>query len=144
MSIKEESIVDRFCKVYGTLNANNVDKIADVYDENIVFVDPLHRIEGLEALKRYMANMYVNLTDYSIEIKETVQQQDLAYVNWDLAFQHPKLNQGKQVSFPGVTRLVIREKIIFHQDFFDAAAMLYEFIPLLGSAVKWIKKRAGQ
>jgi hypothetical protein len=32
-------------------------------------------------------------------------------------------------------------RVIFHQDYFDAAAFLYEKIPVLGSEIRFIKKR---
>jgi hypothetical protein len=32
-------------------------------------------------------------------------------------------------------------KVIFHQDYFDAAAFLYEKIPVLGGEIRFIKKR---
>ena len=32
-------------------------------------------------------------------------------------------------------------KIIFHQDYFDGAAFIYEKIPILGAEIRFIKKR---
>jgi hypothetical protein len=44
---------------------------------------------------------------------------------------------------PGGTLIKIDkfEKIIFHRDYFDAGAMLYEQIPLLGRVIKWVKQK---
>ena len=33
--------------------------------------------------------------------------------------------------------------VAFHRDYWDAAEELYEKLPLIGSLMRWLKKRAG-
>lgn len=139
-----DGLLKNFISIYQSLNVNNIDLLARVYDTNIVFKDPLHVIEGLDALKAYMANMYASVSDYAVEIHELNVQGDIAYVKWAMQFCHPKLNAGQQIAFEGVSRLQLADKIIHHQDFFDVGAMLYEHIPVLGTFNKYVKRQAGK
>lgn len=64
-----------------------------------------------------------------------------------MTFSHPKLQQGKQRTLDGCTQLIIdieQQRIIYHRDFFDLGAMLYEGLPVLGRVIKLIKVRLGQ
>ncbi len=36
-----------------------------------------------------------------------------------------------------------RDKVYRHRDYFDAGAMLYEHLPVLGRVVSWLKRRVG-
>jgi outer membrane protein OmpA-like peptidoglycan-associated protein len=53
--------------VYKRLNRETVKEglLGELYDKNIVFVDPLHRIEGLDHLQRYFEGMYRNVDEIS-------------------------------------------------------------------------------
>ncbi|WP_144395099.1 nuclear transport factor 2 family protein [Pleionea sediminis] len=135
------NIVDRFIETYGGLNASNIATIESIYTPDIEFVDPLHQIEGIAALKRYMELMYSNVDNYSIDIKEKLIGDGSAFLVWEMRFSHPRLNKGKMIEFDGASQLKFEEKIAYHRDFYDAGQMLYEHLPLLGRAIQIIKNR---
>ena len=35
------------------------------------------------------------------------------------------------------------DKVYRHRDYFDAGALLYEHVPLLGRVIRWLKRRMG-
>jgi hypothetical protein len=45
------------------------------------------------------------------------------------------------VTVPGSTHIKYREKVHYHRDYFDAGALLYEQIPLVGFMIRAIKAR---
>ena len=57
-------------------------------------------------------------------------------------YAHPKLAGGKDIVVDGATDLMFEEKIIYHRDYIDMGQMLYEQIPVLGSIIRYIKKKA--
>ncbi len=60
-----------------------------------------------------------------------------------MTYQHNKLNKGEVVTVSGSSHLQGKEdKVIFHRDYLDLGAMLYEQIPLFGKLTKWIKVKA--
>jgi len=135
-------IVDQFNAMYQTLDKDNLDLLKDVYSEDIVFIDALHEIQGLAALESYFAGMYQNLLYCKFDIQDVQSGETSAYLSWKMDYAHPKLANQKNVSVNGVTHLKFNDKVTYHRDYADMGQMLYENIPLLGSAIRFVKKQA--
>lgn len=133
--------LNRFIEVYGSLTADTVDRLDEVYSEAIEFIDPLHQISGLSDLKQYMKLMYANVSNYSIDIRSSIAEGNEAFLTWEMRFRHPKLRAGAMIEFEGSSHLRFDDKITFHRDYYDAGQMLYEHIPLIGTVIRSIKKR---
>jgi len=112
-----------------------------IYDDTVIFKDPFNEAKGINAVYRIFQEMYQSLDDPRFIIHEYVEQQDIAYVKWDFIF-HFKGEQ-KESRFEGVSRLEMNAvgKIVSHVDFWDAAEYIYEKIPLLGSLLRFVKRR---
>ncbi|MAD03634.1 MAG: transcriptional regulator [Pseudoalteromonas sp.] len=139
----EKATLDRFINVYQTLNKDNLQLLDDIYHPDIQFADPLHAVNGLEALRDYFKNLYANVISCEFVIENTYSKEENAFIYWTMQYRHPKLKKGQAISVEGHSRLKFNDdKIIEHRDYFDVGAMLYRHIPVLGSAVKFIDKRA--
>lgn len=141
---KANNILSSFVEIYGKMSSENLHLLDDIYDDNIVFCDPIHQIDGLSALRNYLGGMYQNVSNYEIDILTSIGNSNAAFLEWTMKFSHPSLNKGNQIEFAGVSKLKFNEKVYFHQDYYDLGAMLYEHIPLFGSLVKKIKQRAAR
>ena len=55
----------------------------------------------------------------------------------------PRLNRGQLISLEGCSLLRWNAdgKVERHRDYFDAGALLYQHVPLLGSAIRWLQRR---
>ena len=142
-------IVKQFMSMYQTLNKDNLHLLQPVYSDDVVFIDALHEIKGLPALETYFAGMYGNLISSSIEITDVQSHQasdgsgeGIAYMTWEMKYAHPKLAGGDTISLDGVTKIKFTDKVTYHRDYADMGQMLYEHIPVLGSAIRLIKRRA--
>lgn len=136
------TIVEQFNAMYQTLDKDNMHLLREVYSEDIVFVDALHEIRGIDALEQYFAGMYQNLLYCRFDIHDVQSSDSSAYLSWKMDYAHPKLGGKKNISVDGVTHLKFDDKVTFHRDYADMGQMLYENIPLLGSAIRYIKKQA--
>lgn len=135
----------RFIEVYQSLNKDNLFLLDDIYHQDITFKDPLHQVTGLTELTDYFSALYSNLSYCQFIISDAVSTDDQAFVYWTMQYAHPKLNGAQQISVEGHSCLrFVDDKIISHRDYFDAGALLYRHIPLLGSVIKYIDKRAAQ
>lgn len=131
--------------VYRSLNKSNLDLLADVYHQQVVFEDAAHRLEGWLALKNYFHSLYENVIDCRFDIHEHQQVDQAGFLTWTMTLKHPKLKNGQPVSVKGVSHLKFHEgKVIYHRDYFDMGEMLYEQLPILGTVIKNIKQRLGQ
>ncbi|NOU50320.1 nuclear transport factor 2 family protein [Pseudoalteromonas sp. JBTF-M23] len=139
------NVIARFIDMYNLLSADNLSPLELVYHKDIQFIDPLHHVTGLSQLKSYFANMYANVQTIHFDIKETFDIEGNGFVYWQMRFQHKRINGGKEVVVNGHSHLRFEDdKIIYHQDYFDAAAMLYRNIPLLKQLIGFIDKRAAK
>lgn len=135
----------KFIEIYQSLHTNNVALIEELYHQDVVFEDPLHRVEGLEQLRGYFDGLYTNLSFCRFIVTDCIYYGDEAAVYWNMSFKHNKLNGGKLIDVSGHTRLIGHgNKVIYHRDYLDVGAMLYEHIPLLGGVIKMIKNKASQ
>ena len=138
MSAYLQQFVERFANLDGA----NLDTLEKLYSEDVTFRDPLHHIQGLQALRAYFAQLYANARDirYSITSADEVRPGQ-GYLRWTLQFCHPRLARGQPITLQGCSYLRWRDRVHFHQDYFDAGALLYEHLPLMGGAIRWLKGR---
>ena len=72
-----------------------------------------------------------------------IAEENEAAIYWNMSYQHPRLNGGKIVNVQGSSHLKgCDDKVIFHRDYIDLGAMLYEQVPLLGRIIRFLKRRA--
>lgn len=136
------AIVAKFKAMYMTLNKDNLQLLQDVYSDDVVFIDALHEIKGLPALETYFAGMYENLSSSEVEVTDLQCGDGVAYLSWVMRYAHPKLAGGKVIALEGATQIKFDDKVTYHRDYADMGQMLYEHIPVLGSVIKLVKRRA--
>ena len=135
--------LENFVEVYQKLNTNNLALLSSIYHEDVIFIDPLHQVEGLSDLHKYFAALYENLTQCDFVIHEVIFDGNQAAIYWHMAYKHPKLNRGKEVFVSGSSRISGEDnKVIYHRDYLDVGTMLYEQLPVIGRIIKWIKAKA--
>jgi hypothetical protein len=134
-----------FLDVYRNLNGENLDRLQEIYTQEIRFIDPAHEISGLKALTDYFARLYENIEPPRFRFVHHLKNETEGYVQWEMEFSHAKLAGGRTIAVPGASFLRFdgNGKVFFHRDYFDLGAMLYEQLPVLGGVVKSIKRRLG-
>ena len=137
--------MEKFLALYKELNADNLHLLQEVYSSDIHFADPAHELHGLDRITDYFSALYRNVNAIEFDFKDVVQQDNICYLQWDMAFSHNRLAGGKSIVVQGATFLRFNEerKACYHRDYFDLGAMLYEHLPLLGNLLTAIKRRLG-
>ncbi|MGF1752060.1 nuclear transport factor 2 family protein [Vibrio makurazakiensis] len=135
--------LDNFISVYRDLNTDNLSTLSTIYHPRVVFIDPLHRSDGVKALIDSFQHSYTNITHCNFAIEHVFHNGNEAAVYWTMTFNHNTLNNRKPVSVAGHSHLKAEDDlIIFHRDYLDVGSMIYEHVPVLGPFVKMIKTRA--
>ncbi|MBC3421301.1 MULTISPECIES: nuclear transport factor 2 family protein [unclassified Pseudomonas] len=134
--------LQQFAERFASLDGANLDRLENLYSEDITFRDPLHHIQGLQALRAYFEQLYANASDirYAFISADEVSPGQ-GYLRWTLQFRHPRLAGGRQITLQGCSCLHWRDRVHFHQDYFDAGALIYEHLPIMGGAIRWLKGR---
>ena len=141
-SAAEQVALDRFVDFVSEMSpATMRQKVSQVYATDAYFNDTLKEIVGAEVIEEYMVG--------SMEATESVQVvvDDIAgtggeyYVRWTMDIRFKKYNDGKIARSVGISHLRFNAsgKVVLHKDYWDAAGGLYEYLPLVGSMIRWIK-----
>ncbi len=119
--------------------------IADIYSDDIQFRDPLRAVNGINNLADYFNERTDDLLDCRFEFHHSLESVDRgeAILFWTMHYRHKKISGAKPLELSGNTHLLFNEKVYYHRDYFDAGSMLYEHLPLLGMAIRYVKKRIG-
>lgn len=140
-------LLEQLARCYQSFDPELLARLESLYAPDVVFVDPLHRIEGRENLQHYFAGMMHNLSQCRFEFTQFICSGDdggdgaEAVAFWTMHYSHPRLAGGRLLVLSGNSHLRFQQKIYYHRDYFDAGAMLYEHLPLLGYAIKKVKQR---
>lgn len=142
-------IIQGVMNIYSSFDAKLIQSLDTIYRSDIEFVDPFHHIDGLAQLTDYFSGMLEGLSECRFEFQQVVENTqmteqgagDQAVLFWVMHYRHPKLAQGKMLQVSGSSHLKFESKIFYHRDYFDAGAMIYEHVPLLGFGIRQIKKR---
>jgi hypothetical protein len=132
-----------YARRFAELDKDNLHLLGELYSEDIAFADPLHEVQGLHDLRKYFADLYANVSDLQFEFHAFDQvREGKGYLRWTMTYRHPRLNQGEPIAVQGCSHLLWTEHKVFqHRDFFDAGALLYEHLPVMGRMIGWLKRR---
>lgn len=130
-------------KTFDEVRVHTLYLLDDLYAEAMVFEDPLGRIEGLDGFKVYMEAMYQYVQEISWAYTDEVIQGDTHVLYWTMTLKTKGLNKGKPFSVDGTSHMKFGEggKVVYHRDYFDMGAYVYERVPVVKWFVNKVKKR---
>lgn len=134
--------LERLKEFYHSMDSSSLSQLPEIYHLHTVLIDPVGRHEGLNALRQYFEQLLAQTLYCRFDIQQTLTQDRETVLFWQMIYAHPRLNKGKELTLDGTSHLRFSEnRVIYQRDYYDLGAMLYEHVPLLGSAVKAVKSR---
>jgi hypothetical protein len=129
---------------FETLTPDSVSQIKNLYAPSARFKDPFNDVKGISDIERILKHMYVALEQPRFIVLEQVVDGDQAFLTWEFRFKFRRFDTHTEQVVLGTTHLVLDEQgqISLHRDYWDAAEELYEKLPVVGSLMRWLKKRA--
>lgn len=58
--------LDKFITIYSQLSVDNLTLLEELYHSDVNFIDPMHSLQGLEPLKKYLTTYTVTLLAVSL------------------------------------------------------------------------------
>ena len=126
---------------YTEFSLESVERLGEVYAQDVVFQDPINVLHGLGSLQGYFREMMQGVKSCRFEILSTELLPTQAAIEWRMFYAHPRLNHGLEIAVEGVSLVTGDDKIKMHRDYFDLGSMLYEHVPVIGYAIKRLKHR---
>jgi len=135
------NLIQNYKSTANSLTADNLELLDAIYSSKVHFRDPFHEIHGLPDLKAYFDRLYSGVEHCEFEFNDELCDSKSGMLTWVMRMRHRTFRVGETLELEGSSFLRFDEKIHFHQDYFDAGAMIYERVPILGMAIRVIKKR---
>ena len=137
--------LSRLADYWQTLTPATVAAIATIYTTDAYFRDPFNDVTGIDNIRHIFADMFVRLDEPKFNIVETIEESHGALLVWDFTFRLKTLKPQLTRRIHGTShiRFAADGRVEYHRDYWDAAGELYEQLPIVGSLMRWLKKRAG-
>lgn len=133
--------VEGFAGLYGDLTISNVTaNTRKVYASDAWFNDTIATEVGIAAIEKYLLRTAEGADVVSADINDVAVSGSDCYVRWTMEIRTKNLAGGRPVVTEGVSQLRFdREgRIVLHQDFWNPATGIYQHLPLLGPAIRFV------
>ena len=136
--------VQRLVLLYETLAPSDLPALRGVYAENAWFKDPFNQVEGRSAIAAIFGHMFKRLDDPRFQVLTILASGDEVFLSWDFHFRTRGAGAAAMcIHGASHLRFDAAGQVVMHRDYWDAAEELYEKLPLLGTLMRWLKRRAG-
>jgi len=133
--------VDDLVRFYETLTPESVGDMGRIYAEDAFFKDPFNEVQSLPAIKAIFARMFQSVACPRFTVTERIVGANSAALTWTFEFS----TRGLAILVRGasVLRFGPDGRVVYHRDYWDVAEELYEKLPVVGTLMRWMKRRAG-
>lgn len=137
--------VDRIANTFQLLSPAGVETLGAIYTPDARFKDPFNDVQGLAEIQRIFRHMYASLDNPRFVVTGRIVQGAQCFLTWEFHFAFKRFQQGKAQCILGGSHLVLdgEGRITLHRDYWDAAEELYEKLPVVGSLMRWMRRRGG-
>lgn len=123
---------------YATLTPASLARLGDFYAPDARFRDPFNDVVGLPAIERIFRHMFTTVTQPRFEVTSCLSDGREAMLGWIFRF-----GSGRAVrEIRGVSHVRFDDsgRVVEHIDHWDAARQLYEFLPVIGTVLRAIRR----
>ena len=136
--------IEQFKTFNSDFSAQNItNRTRQVYAADVYFRDPFKEIHGEPEFEAYLLRGSAAVAEFSMDWKEVSENEGNYYFRWIMSVKLKRDAADRpptRVTGISHVRFGPDGKVIFHQDYFDGAALIYERVPILGGAIRYIKK----
>jgi steroid Delta-isomerase len=137
--------LSRVVTFYETLTEQTLPQLRELYAANAYFKDPFNEVDDIAAIEKIFAHMFVSLHEPRFVVNTKIAQGSEAFLTWDFKFRIKKYKPDVTQTIRGASHLRFDAagRVAFHRDYWDAAEELYEKLPLIGTVIRFAKRRVG-
>jgi steroid delta-isomerase len=140
----QDERVARIVRAFEQLTPASLGRLGELYTADARFKDPFNEVQGVPAIRAVFEHMYATLDEPRFIVRDVVAQGDQCFLTWDFIFRMRRFNRSEQTVRGGSHLLLAADgRISLHRDYWDVAEELYEKLPVVGSLMRWLKRRAG-
>ena len=130
---------------FESLTPASLAQLGELYTEDAFFKDPFNEVRWPPAIRLIFEHMFASLDEPRFMVTEAVVDGDRAFLAWEFVFRMRRFDRAPQ-RIRGGSHLHFAPdgRVCMHRDYWDAAEELYEKLPVLGTLMRWLKRRAAR
>jgi steroid Delta-isomerase len=135
--------LQRLVAFYETITEQSLPEIGSLYANNAYFKDPFNEVNGIASIEKIFAHMFVASHDPRFIVLSNIESGDEVFLIWEFRFRIKRYKPDVEQIIRGASHLRFdaSDRVTFHRDYWDAAEEFYEKLPLIGSLVRFVKRR---
>ncbi len=143
LDLNAQTVRDLWSKTYNDKDKPDWSHIFPYYDENIVFMDSIQKVEGFEDFKAMCERLTDRCETLSMDLSEVIKEGDLIILEWKMTMEFKK-TPSTPIFGASFLRLNDKGKIVSQRDYYDLWGDIFNGIPKFKPHYrKFMKKRFG-
>jgi hypothetical protein len=142
--LSAQELAERLRDVYVSFEREGegaLTQLADLYDRDVVFHDPLQTLNGREAFVAMNRRVMTRARHLSFDVKEVLGGGDSLFLSWTMTYEP---HWGPTLVFEGATQARVRGGVIVAQrDYWDLLSSLAQSIPVVRNLYSALAPRLG-
>lgn len=138
-SLFSEHPVELFKAFYETEKATAPNAAGTLYAVDVVFEDPIQRLQGLEDLQDYLARFNEVMTPRHFAFGEQLVGTRSAMLTWTMELEKKGSRRG--IIIPGVSHIRFGARVTHHRNYYDPRPLVRSKVSLLQKAARLIQRR---
>jgi steroid Delta-isomerase len=137
--------VHRVIAFFEQLSKEDLARLGEFYSADAAFKDPFNEVRGVPAIEAIFQHMFRTLDAPRFVVHDALVERDQCFLSWDFVFR-PRSERAGSITVRGGSHLLFAPdgRIATHRDYWDAAEELYEKLPVLGTLMRWLKRRVNR
>ena len=125
-------------RFFNGLAPDKLEMLGDVYSPGVEFRDPLHQVKGLPALRDVFEQMFKQLGDLVVEVKDAHGDERTGFALWEMRYRF----RGAERVIAGTShlRFAADGRVAAQTDHWDASFPVYGEFPVMGLAMRGIRR----
>ena len=133
----------RYCARWEAISPADLERLDEWFAPGARFSDPFNDVRGSEGIRRVLAHMFESCAEARFEVHEQAACGEAGLIHWSFHFRLRRFRPEQARRIDGMSRLLFAAdgRVLEHVDHWDAAAQVYEQVPLLACALRWLRRR---
>lgn len=144
-SPQEREALERFAGFFSSFAPDRAERLLPLtYAEDVWFDDTLKTLSGRDGLAHYLRESAQAVEDCRVELLEHTRTAQGEYLlRWRMQIRFKRLRRGVDTWSVGISHLRFDAdgRVVYQQDYWNAADGLFQHVPLLGALIRAVKRR---
>lgn len=135
--------LDAYVNFFEQLTPDTLSHLGNVVTENVHFCDPFNDVHGRTAMEQVLKAMFKEIVEPAFHVTHRAWDGEVCFIRWTFKGRSKRFG-GRDWSITGMSELRFAEdgRVAEHIDHWDSGHGFYEFIPVVGLIIKFMRRLA--